>query len=483
MKLSEYAALDGLALAGLVKAGQVTARELADTAQRAVDRLNGTLNAVIAPVPEETARTLREGPGRGAFEGVPFLIKDIGSHYANVPSECGSRLFAGVAFPYDSELAARFKRAGLVAIGRSNIPEFGASVSTESIATGATRNPWNLSRTPGGSSGGAAAAVAAGLVPVAHANDGGGSIRAPASCCGLFGLKPSRGRQPSGPDQDEGIFGLGCELVVSRSVRDSAAMLDATAGPDIGARVMLPEPPTSFLEASIREPARLRIAFSVTPPAGSPAVHAECRKAVLDAAALCESLGHDVFEAAPAVTHEECCAVFRDVAAPMLAVAAGMVCGATGRKVGPDTLEATTRALYEHGSRMTAVDFALALGNVNAVSRKLGHFFTRCDLWLSPVLTSPPLPLGVLNANEAGLDAPGWIRKLMDFAAFCPMFNGSGQPAMSVPLHLTADGLPVGVQFAARLGEEATLLALAGQLERARPWRDRWPGTSVRHID
>ena len=224
---------------------------------------------------------------------------------------------------------------------------------------------------------------------------------------------------------------------------------------------MLPEPPTSFLEASIREPARLRIAFSVTPPAGSPAVHAECRKAVLDAAALCESLGHDVFEATPQVTHEECCAVFRDVAAPMLAVAAGMVCGATGRKVGPDTLEATTRALYEHGSRMTAVDFALALGNVNAVSRKLGHFFTRCDLWLSPVLTSPPLPLGVLNANEAGVDAAGWVRKLMDFAAFCPMFNGSGQPAMSVPLHVTADGLPVGVQFAARLGEEATLLALA----------------------
>ena len=196
MKLSEYAAFDGLALAGLVKAGQVSARELADTAQRAVDRLNGTLNAVIAPVPEETARTLREGPGRGAFEGVPFLIKDIGSHYANVPSECGSRLFAGVTFPHDSELAARFKRAGLVAIGRSNIPEFGASVSTESIATGATRNPWNLSRTPAGSSGGAAVACAAGLGPIGIGTCAGGSTRIPAACNGVVGFKQSLGLIP-----------------------------------------------------------------------------------------------------------------------------------------------------------------------------------------------------------------------------------------------------------------------------------------------
>lgn len=479
MKVTEYAARDGLALAQLVKQREVSPRELANAALEAIDRLDGKLNAVIGRTPGEMERALRDGPGDGAFAGVPFLVKDVGSHMANVPSECGSRLFEGVQFPHDSELCARFKRAGVVTVGRSNIPEFGASVSTEPVKHGPTHNPWDLSRTPGGSSGGAAAAVAAGLVPIAHANDGGGSIRAPASCCGLFGLKPSRGRQPWGPDQDEGIFGLGCELIVSRSVRDSAAMLDATAGSDVGARYLLPAPSMPYLACAQRDPKRLRIAFSTTPPAGAPAVHAECRQAVLDAAKLCESLGHDVFEAGPDVNHDECCAVFRDVAAPVLASAVQMVCAMTGRKVGPDNFEATTRALLAHGAAMSAVDFANAIGVVNQVSRKLGAFFTSCDVWLSPVLTSPPLPLGVLNANAEGVSAEQWIRKLMDFAAFCAMFNASGQPAMSVPLHWSADGLPVGVQFAAHLADEATLFSLAGQLERARPWSHRIPPVSA----
>ena len=480
MKVSEYASYDGIGLAELVKSRQVTARELATAALQAIDRLNGDINAVIAKVPEETERSLLQGPGKGAFEGAPFLIKDVGSHYANVPSEFGSRLFEGLSFPYDSELAVRFKQAGVVAVGRSNIPEFGASVSTEPVKNGPTRNPWNTAHTAGGSSGGAAAAVAAGMVPVAHANDGGGSIRAPASCCGVFGLKPTRGRQPWGPDQDEGIFGLGSELVVSRTVRDSAAMLDATAGSDIGARYLLPPPTMSFLEASRRDPRRLRIAFSVTSPAGAPQVHPECKQAVLDAARLCEALGHDVFESSPDVTHEESCAVFRDIAAPVMAMAVKMICHATGREVGPQTFEATSRALLQHGSRMSAVDLAEAMGVANTISRKLGRFFTQCDLWLTPVLTTPPLRLGVLNANEEGVDAVQWIRKLMDFCAFCAMFNGSGQPAMSVPLHWSADGLPVGVQFVGRFADEVTLFSIAGQLERARPWIERTPPISAR---
>ncbi|HVW69622.1 MAG TPA: amidase family protein [Steroidobacteraceae bacterium] len=482
MKIAEYARLDGLGLAELVKSGQVSARELASTALAAIDQLNVEINAVIAKVPEETERSLREGPGKGAFEGVPFLIKDVGSHYANVPAECGSRLFEGIAFPYDSELAARFKKSGVVAVGRSNIPEFGASVSTEPVKHGPTRNPWNTLHTPGGSSGGAAAAVACGMVPVAHANDGGGSIRAPASCCGVFGLKPSRGRQPFGPDQDEGIFGLGCELIVSRSVRDSAAMLDATAGSDIGARYLLPSPPISYLEAARRDPRRLRIAFSVTPPEGAPPLHPECRQAVLDAARLCEQLGHDVFEASPDVTHEESCAVFRDIAAPVIAVAVKMVRQMTGREVTPQNFEATTRAILRHGAAMSAVDLAEAIGVANTVSRKLGRFFTSCDIWMTPVLSSPPLPLGVLNANEEGVDAAQWIRKLMDFCAFCSMFNASGQPAMSVPLHWSAAGLPVGVQFVGHLADELTLFGLAGQLERARPWAGRIPPLSATRL-
>ncbi len=482
MKISEYAQYDATSLAELVKSRQITPRELAAAALAAIDQMNGAINAVIAKVPEETERSLREGPASGPFEGVPFLIKDIGMHYANVPSEFGSRLFAGFVLPYDNELAVRFKKSGVVAVGRTNLPEFGASISTESVAHGPTRNPWNTARIAGGSSGGASAAVAAGMVPVAHANDGGGSIRAPASCCGVFGLKPSRGRQPAGPDADEAILGLGCEHIVSRTVRDSAAMLDVTAGPDDGARIMLPAPRTTFLEASRRDPGRLRIAFSVTAPDGAPAVHPECRQAVMNAAKLCEALGHDVFEAAPDVTHEESCAVFRDIASPIMASAVQMICQMTGREVGAHNFEATSRALMKHGAEMSATDLLAALGLANAVSRKLGRFFTGCDVWLTPVLTSPPIPLGVLNANEEGVDARQWIRRLMDFGAFCPMFNASGQPAMSVPLHWTADGLPVGVQFAGRLGEETTLLSLAGQLERAQPWASRIPPISATRL-
>lgn len=482
MKVSEYARYDALGLGELVNSGQVSPRELVAAAQVAIERLNGEINAVIAAVPAETERALREGPGSGAFAGAPFLIKDVGAHFANVPSECGSRLFDGVMFPYDNELAARFKRSGVVAVGRSNIPEFGASISTEPVKHGPTRNPWNPAHSAGGSSGGAAAAVAAGLVPVAHANDGGGSIRAPASCCGVFGLKPTRGRQPWGPDQDEGIFGLGCEHIVSRSVRDTAAMLDATSGADVGARLLLPAPAVPFLHSAQHDPPRLRIAFSTQSPEGAPAAHAECRQAVLDAAQLCEQLGHDVFEGAPEVTHEESCSVFRDVAAPVMAAAVDMVCAMTGRRVGPENFEATSRALLEHGRGMSAVQLAAALGVVNAVSRKLGRFFTGCDVWLTPVLAAPPLPLGVLNADEEGVDAVQWIRKLMDVAPFCAMFNASGQPAMSMPLHWSARGLPIGVQFAGRFAEENTLLALAGQIERARPWSGQAPPLSATRL-
>jgi amidase len=467
MKLSEYASHDGLALAELVRTREVSARELAQTALRAIDALNPQLNAVIGTVPDETERALgalSSLPPGAPFLGVPFLIKDIGSHFANVTTELGSRFMHGLVLPFDNELAVRFKQAGVVAIGRSNVPEFGANVSTEPVKDGPTHNPWNLRHSPGGSSGGSAAAVAAGIVPVAHANDGGGSIRAPASCCGLFGLKPSRHRNPFGPDQDEGIFGLGVEHIVSRTVRDSAAMLDATHGADVGARYLLKPPEIPFAESARRDPGKLRIAFSTRAPAGAPDVHSECRTAVLNAAKLCERLGHDVFEAAPDVTHEETCSIFRDVAGPYLAAAFAAASAAMGRTVGPDTVEATTRAII-------------------ALSRRLGHFFETCDVWLSPVLTTPPPLLGVLDANDESLDARAWIRKIMDTCAFCAMFNGSGQPAMSVPLHWSADGLPVGVHFVGRFGDESTLFSLAGQLERAQPWIARIPPISARRLD
>jgi len=482
MNLSEYLSFDGLGLAGLIRTGQVKAEELRDLALIGMERINPTINAVIGLAPSESDRALRERDRNAQFSGVPFLIKDIGAHMSNIPSELGSRLTKGLTLSHDSELAARFKKAGLVTLGRTNTPEFGCSASTEPVLYGATRNPWNLLHTPGGSSGGSAAAVAAGIVPIAHANDGGGSIRVPASCCGLFGMKPSRGRNPAGPDQDDLIFGLGAEHVVTRTVRDSAAMLDATHGADIGARYLLPTPSISFLDSSQRDPQRLRIAFSTKAPHGAPDVDDECRRAVLETAKLCEKLGHDVFEGEPNIGHDESCAIFRDIAGPIMASTFKALSALLGRTINSENLEVTTLAVFNHGMRMSAVDLTMAIDGVNAVSRKLGHFFSSCDLWLSPVLTTPPVKLGVLNANEEGLDATQWIKKTMDFAPFCAMFNGSGQPAMSIPLHWTKDGLPVGVQFAARFGEESTLFSLAGQLERARPWIGRISPHSVLSI-
>lgn len=475
MKLSEYVTYDALGLAELTRTGRISAEELRDVAMLAIDQVNPTLNAIIGLTPSEADRALRERDREAPFSGVPFLIKDVGAHMANVPSELGSRYAKGLTPPTDSELAARFKRAGLVTLGRTNIPEFGYNVSTEPVLYGATHNPWSVDHSAGGSSGGAAAAVAAGIVPIAHANDAGGSIRIPAGCCGLFGLKPTRGRNPAGPEYDDLAFGFGVEHVLTRTVRDSAAMLDATHGADVGARYRLPTPETSYLSACQRDPKRLRIAFSVKAPGGGPPVDAVCREAVLDVARLCEGLGHDVFEADPGVTVDETAAMLRDAFGPFMAAAFKSLADVLGREATAEEVEATTWAMLTFSAHMSATDLALAFGAVNAVSRKLGRFFAHCDLWLSPILTQPTARLGVLNANEQGLDATQWGKKIMSYAPFCAMFNASGQPAMSVPLHQSPDGLPIGVQFAARFADEGTLFSLAGQLERARPWRGRRP--------
>ncbi|MEZ5983608.1 MAG: amidase [Parvularculaceae bacterium] len=479
MNLAEYARHDATALAELVRNREVKAKELAELAYEAISLVNGDLNAVIEETRNEALRTLSEGAPAGPFEGVPFLVKDVGMHYAGVPSEMGSRLLKGVSMPTDSELAARCKRAGLVLVGRTNIPELGANASTEPVLNGPTHNPWNLANSPGGSSGGAAAAVAAGITPIAHANDGGGSIRIPAGLCGLFGLKPTRGRHPWGPDVDEGIFGLGVEHVVTRTVRDSAAFLDAVHGSDIGARYLLQKPDISFLEASRRDPRRLKIAFCVDSPDGAQPVDSVCRQAVLDTAKFCEELGHDVFEAKPDIAFEESCAIFRDVGAP--GIAAGMLAASAqlARPINADTVEPTSRALIRRGQEMSAIDFAGAFALMNNVSRRLGHFFTSCDIWLTPVITLPVLPLGRLNAQDESLDAAGWVRKIMEITPFTAMFNGSGQPAMSVPVQWTADGQPIGMHFVARFAEETTLFSLAGQIERARPWIGRTPPHGV----
>ncbi len=436
--------------------------------------MNPKINAVIGRIDAVADEALARPP-QGPFGGVPFLIKDIGMHYANIPHEMGSRFAEGLVFPHDTELAIRFKKAGLVTLARTNTPEFGCNCSTEPVSKGPSRNPWNPAHSTGGSSGGSSAAVAAGVVPFAHANDGGGSIRIPASCCGLVGLKPSRARMPSGPDTDDLIFGMGAELVVSRTVRDSAAVLDATHGPDVGARLMLPPPAAPYRELIKRPPARLRIGYTLKSPDGAVPMHADCKAGVERTAKLLAGLGHIVEEASPTFDHESACLNFLDLASAFFGTGISMIQQMTGRVPSRENMETTTLAFYEYGRALSAFSLAGAFGRVNELARQMGAFFSTYDLWLTPTLAVPPMKLGVMNAM-ADLGAADWIKHVLYLAPFTAPFNATGQPAISVPLHQSADGLPIGMHFVGRLGDEATLLQIARQLEEAAPWSARRPG-------
>ncbi|WP_437643707.1 amidase [Sorangium sp. So ce362] len=474
MKISEYTAFDALGLAELVRRREVTPAELMDVASAAVEQVNPALNAVISSLRDDAERAIRAGLPEGPFTGVPYLVKDLGLLVAGTPTGMGSRLFQGLVSPADDELMTRFRRAGLVSLGKTNTPELGLNVVTEPAAHGPTRNPWRPDRTPGGSSGGAAAAVAARMVPMAHGNDVAGSIRVPASCCNLFGLKPTRGRVPTGPIEGEVLMGFATDHVLTRSVRDSAALLDAIAGPDPGAPYFAPPGPRSFLEEARMPPGRLRIAFSDAAWSGVP-VHDECKLAVRRAAALCEQLGHEVVPARPEIDWERVRIAFR----MLLSYQAHLldrVCPLFGLAPGPDTLEAATLTMAEAGRRMSAVDVHDVLVARDQLSRELGQFFTQFDVLLTPTLATLPIPPGTLDASDPAVGAEAWLDRLFEFAAFTPLFNVNGSPAMSVPLHVTADGLPVGVQFAGRYADDATMLRLAGQLEQAAPWDRRRPG-------
>ncbi|MGK3987726.1 amidase [Sorangium sp. So ce136] len=473
MKISEYTAFDALGLAELVRRREVTPSELMDVASAAIEQVNPALNAVIGSLREDAERSLRAGLPEGPFTGVPYLVKDLGILVAGTPTGMGSRLFQGLVSPADDELMTRFRRAGLVSLGKTNTPELGMNVVTEPSVHGPTRNPWRLDRTPGGSSGGAAAAVAARMVPMAHGNDVAGSIRIPSSCCGLFGLKPTRGRIPTGPVEGEVLLGFATDHALTRSVRDSAALLDAIAGPDPGTPYFAPPPARSFLEEARTPPGRLRIAFTDATWSGA-AVHDECKQAVRRAAALCEQLGHDVVLARPEVDWERLRIAFR----MLLSYQAHLfdrVCPVLGLAPGRDTVEATTLTMAEAGRRMSAVDLHDVLVARDQISRQVGQFFTQFDALLTPTLTTLPIPPGTLNANDPSVGAEAWLDQIFAFAAFTPLFNVTGSPAMSVPLHVSADGLPVGVQFAGRYADDATLLRLAGQLEQAAPWDRRRP--------
>jgi amidase len=475
-KLDEFTSLDAMALAELVRRRQVKPIELVDAAIELIERLNPTLNAVVTPMFEQAriaaAGKLPDGP----FTGVPFLIKDLGAVFGGVRMTMGSSVMRNFVPDHDNELVSRLKRAGLIILGKTNTPEFGILPTTEPRLFGPTHNPWDLGRTTGGSSGGSAAAVAARLVPMAHASDGGGSIRIPASCCGIVGLKPTRARNPLGPDFGDIFGGLVVDHAVTRSVRDCAALLDATAGPDLGDPYWAPPPVRPFLQEVGVAPGRLRIAFTTIAATGVK-VHGDCVSAVRDAAALCASLGHEVVEAAPSVNAEWVTRSFMVLWSSGFAWTIDGIGLATGRTLIPDQFEPLTWGLYEMGRQQSASAYLLSLTFLQRVARDIARFFLKYDVLLTPTLSDPPVPLGTFDSPPE--DPLRGLRRAEAFAPFTPICNATGQPAMSVPLYWNADGLPVGTHFIGRFGDEATLFRLAAQLEAARPWAGRRPPVSA----
>jgi amidase len=468
--MNDYEDHDGLGLAALVRKGAVSPRELLDAALQRIERHDPRLNAVVTPLYDAARAAVDRGLPDGPFTGVPFLVKELVASVAGVPTTFASRLYARNVPAADSEIVARFRRAGLAIVGKTNSPEFGLSPTTESLLYGVTHNPWRTDLAPGGSSGGSAAAVAAGMVPLAHATDGGGSIRIPASACGLFGLKPTRARITSGPEGAEGLSGLAAQHVVSRSVRDSAAMLDAIAGPMAGDPYTAVPPARPYLDETRVEPGRLRIAFAKAAPNGV-AVDPACVAAVEDAARLCESLGHHVEEASPEHDAQALEQAFRMV---FSANTMANIARATGGAM-PDAemVEPLTHALAERGRAVGAAEYILNIHAMHRQARRIAAFFERYDAWLTPTLAQPPRAIGWFDIRSRDVDA--WLERLSAFVPFTYPFNATGQPAASVPLHWSQDGLPIGVQFAARYGDESLLFRLAAQRERARPWFGRRP--------
>jgi amidase len=460
----DLAFLDAMAQAELVRKKEVQPIELVEAAISRIERLNPTLNAVVTPM-YDLARNAAGGKlPSGPFTGVPYLLKDIMASYAGVKMTIGSNLLKDFVPDHDSELVVRLKQAGLIALGKTNLPEFGILPTTEPQLFGPCRNPWDTGRTTGGSSGGAAAAVASGMVPMAHANDGGGSIRIPASCCGVFGLKPTRARNPLGPYFGDVFSGLVAEHAVTRSIRDSAALLDATSGPDVGDPYWAPPPEHSFLQEVETDPGKLRIAYTTKSGTGAP-VHDDCVSAVKKTAKLCSDLGHMVEEAEIKINGEQVAVAFTVI------WSAG--CASTLKALGAkkDQVEPLTWALGEMGNHYDAADYVIALQTLQRVSRDVARFLLDYELLLTPTVAEPPVPLGTFDSPPEN-PLHGFHRSGL-FTPFTPLCNITGQPAMSVPLFWNSDDLPVGSHFIGRFGDEATLFRLAAQLEKAQPWADR----------
>lgn len=470
MGFAEYSDYDGLGLADLVKKKKVKPAELVEAAIERIERHNSQLNAVVFEAYDE-ARTKATTKLSGVFSGVPMLLKDILGNKKGWPTRSGSHFVPAAPSPFDATLVSRFEAAGLVPLGKTNVPEFGLVPFTEPKLYGPARNPWNLDHSTGGSSGGSAAAVAAGIVPLAHANDGGGSIRIPASCCGLVGLKPTRGRNPLGPMLGDIFGGLVAEHVVSRSVRDSAAALDATSGPEIGDPYAAPPSPGSYLAAIKKKPKKLRIAFTTKRLDGG-AFDPECKAATEAAATLCEKLGHHVEEGMPQVPGD-IGASFSAIWASGLATVVDLIAKAAGKTPEREEFEGLTWSLYQFGKTITATQYQSCWVSLQGLSRQIAAWQQSYDAWITPVLATPPMRIGTLNFEETDL-MKIW-GPIASYVPFTALQNMTGQPAIGLPLGWSKSGLPIGVQFVGRFGEEHVLLQLAAQIEKAEPWNKKRP--------
>ena len=472
----DFTSADATALAARVRAGEVTPSELVDAAIARIESVNPSINAVIHErfdeARAEAAGELPDGP----FRGVPIVVKDLDGTLAGAPLHMGNRVLKemGYVADHDSELVARLKRAGFVVVGKTNTPEFGLLPTTEPQAYGPTRNPWHLGHSPGGSSGGSAAAVAAGLVPVAHAGDGGGSIRTPASHCGIVGLKPSRGRTTLGPDYGEAWAGLVQRHVLTRSVRDTAAVLDATNGPLPGDPYTAPLPAGPYLAEVGRDPGRLRIGIRTDAPSGLAGVDARVVEAVEDAGRLLESLGHSVEPASPAgLDAPGLLEAFSAVLASSVVFDIDELAKIVGREITADDVEPFTWMQYEIGRTITAGQYLEGIDVAHRWTRGVVEWWQEYDLLLTANTAEPAPVLG--DIVDASFDPLRALERAIPFAVFTGPFNITGQPAVSLPLWWTDDGIPVGVQLVADQYREDVLLRVAAQLETARPWADRRP--------
>jgi amidase len=472
MEADEYADLDATALAALVRDGQASAAEVQEAATAALDAVNPQLNALVGKRFADPLEYAADGP----FAGVPFAIKDLIVHAAGIPQTAGSRLLGpGVPMPTDTYLMARFRRAGLATLGVTAAPELGFNATTEPVSNGPVHNPWDTERSPGGSSGGSAALVAARALPVAHANDGGGSIRIPAAACGLVGLKPTQGRTSPGPDYADPLLGMGIEFVLTRTVRDCAGLLDAVHGHEPGDRYLLPDPARPYADEVTAGSRPLRVAVHTSPFSGTGQVDPRCAEATEAVARTLEGMGHVVEVAGPPLDADAFDAANLVGWTSFLADGVDVLTAALGVQAGPDVLEAATLACAEYGRGLRASDLYAADRVFNATRRAVAGFHQRYDIVLTPTMNVPNTPLGYLDQNDASLDARGWYDRIFSTAGFTALSNVTGNPAISLPLGRTDEGWPIGVQLGAAYGAEATLLALAGDLERALPWAHHRP--------